>query len=97
MSSVGCSVIDGQVSNSDIYCVAEDVCLGFEKTVYTTIEEIGYILVCVKVLCPEDIQREVFVNVSTDGLTASEPILILLKYCLMLYAIVLPVYPWTGL
>jgi hypothetical protein len=48
----------------------EDVCLGFEKSVYTTIEEIGYILVCVKVLCPEEVQREVFVNVSTDGLTA---------------------------
>ena len=86
MSSVGYPMIDGQAvfCNSHFCCAVEDVCLGFEETVYNTVEEIGYILVCVEVLCPEDIQREVFINVSTDGLTASEPILTMLKYRLML-------------
>ena len=47
--------------------------MSFEKTVYNTIEEIGYIRVCVKITCPEHAEREVVVTISTSDNSASEP------------------------
>jgi hypothetical protein len=47
-----------------------NICVGFDRPKYVTVEEAGYVQVCVKVLCPEIIQREVFVRLTTSGITA---------------------------
>ena len=54
-------------------CVAENVCIGFARSVYVVQEEVGYVQVCVKILCPEQVQRDgVFVQLTTTGVSASE-------------------------
>ena len=54
-----------------------NVCVGFDKPVYNTIEEIGYIRACVEILCPDHVvEREVFVTISTHGNSAGKFVLL---------------------
>lgn len=57
-----------------LFATAVSVCVSFDKTMYNTIEEIGYIRVCVEITCPEHAERDVVVTISTSDNTASEAI-----------------------
>ena len=49
------------------------MCVGFDSTSYVVVEEVGHVQVCVRVLCPDQtVLRDVFVQLTTYGNTASE-------------------------
>lgn len=48
------------------------VCVVFDKLTYIVIEEIGYFYVCLEIECPQHLEREVLVNITTVSSTASK-------------------------
>ena len=48
------------------------MCVGFDRTSYVVVEEVGHVLVCVRVLCPgQPVRRDVSVQLTTASNTAS--------------------------